>query len=119
MRRETMETGLRRARDIRVALSGLLVLSMTVNLALGVGLANREAVTVLVPATVGPCLDGRRWPGGRAVSGGHGAHRRGDAAHPHPRERGVRARGRGAVERRRAPSAPGWRAKPGAWPAAT
>ena len=54
MRRETMETGLRRARDIRVALSGLLTLSIAVNLVLGVGLANREAVTVLVPATAGP-----------------------------------------------------------------
>ena len=49
-----METGLRRARDIRVALAALLVLSMTVNLALGVGLSRREAVTVLVPATAGP-----------------------------------------------------------------
>ena len=62
MRRETMETGIRRARDTRVALAGLLTLSMAANLALGVGLANREAVTVLVPATGSPAWtvgDGR------------------------------------------------------------
>ena len=54
MRREAMETGLRRARDARVALAGLLVLSMLANLSLGFGLARREAVTVLVPAVTGP-----------------------------------------------------------------
>ena len=49
-----METGIRRARDIRFALSALLALSMAANLALSVGLANREASTVLVPAVSGP-----------------------------------------------------------------
>ena len=52
-----METGLRRARDARVALAGLLVLSMTANLVLAVGLAKREAVTVLVPAVTGPAWE--------------------------------------------------------------
>ena len=45
---------MRRARDMRVALGGLLLISMAVNLALSVGLANREAVTVLLPAVAGP-----------------------------------------------------------------
>ena len=54
MNRAIMETGFRRARDIRVALGGLLALSMAANLALAVGLANREAVTVLLPAVTGP-----------------------------------------------------------------
>ena len=49
-----METGIRRARDIRVALSALLALSMAANLALSVGLASREASTVLLPAVAGP-----------------------------------------------------------------
>ncbi len=49
-----METGVRRARDIRVALAGLLALSMAANLTLGIGLAGREAVTVLLPAVTGP-----------------------------------------------------------------
>ena len=49
-----METGLRRARDARVALASLLILSMAANLALSIGLSVREAVTVLVPATGGP-----------------------------------------------------------------
>ena len=62
MRRETMRIGLRRASDVRVALSILLTLSMLANLALGIGLGVREAVTVLVPATGGPAWtvgDGR------------------------------------------------------------
>ena len=37
MKRAVMETGFRRARDARIALGGLLVLSMTTNLALGIG----------------------------------------------------------------------------------
>ena len=45
MKRAVMETGFRRVRDARLALGGLLVLSMTANLALGIGLAGREAVT--------------------------------------------------------------------------
>ncbi len=49
-----METGIRRARDIRVALSALLALSMAANLALSVGLASREASAVLLPAVAGP-----------------------------------------------------------------
>ncbi|MCY4004420.1 MAG: TraE/TraK family type IV conjugative transfer system protein [Rhodospirillales bacterium] len=53
MQRDVLETGLRRARDARVALTALLVLSMTANLVLAVGLAKREAVTVLVPAVTG------------------------------------------------------------------
>ena len=57
MKRAVMETGLRRVRDARLALSGLLVLSMTANLALGIGLAGREAVTVLVPAVTGPAWE--------------------------------------------------------------
>ena len=57
MRREVMETGLRRARDARVALAGLLVLSMAANLVLAMGLAGREAVTVLVPAVTGPAWE--------------------------------------------------------------
>ena len=54
MKRAIMETGFRRARDIRVALSGLLALSMAANLTLSLGLAGREAVTVLLPAVTGP-----------------------------------------------------------------
>ena len=54
MRRGDMETALRRVRDIRLALAGLLVLSMTANLALTMSFAGRETVTVLVPAVSGP-----------------------------------------------------------------
>ncbi len=54
MRRGEMDTALRRVRDIRLVLAGLLVLSMTANLALTAGFAGRETVTVLVPATAGP-----------------------------------------------------------------
>ena len=57
MKRAVMETGFRRARDARIALGGLLVLSMTANLALGIGLAGREAVTVMVPAVTGPAWE--------------------------------------------------------------
>ncbi len=54
MRRLDLDNAVRRVRDIRLALSLLLVLSMTANLALTVGLANREAATVLLPAAAGP-----------------------------------------------------------------
>ena len=57
MKRAVMETGFRRVRDARLALGALLVLSMTANLALGIGLAGREAVTVLVPAITGPAWE--------------------------------------------------------------
>ena len=52
-----METGFRRAGDARLALGLLLALSMAANLALSVGLANREASTVLVPAVSGPAWE--------------------------------------------------------------
>ena len=54
MRRADMDTALRRVRDVRLALAGLLVLSMTANLALTMSFAGRETVTVLVPAVSGP-----------------------------------------------------------------
>ena len=57
MRHAIMETGIRRARDARVALTGLLVVSMAANLVLALGLARREAVTVLVPAVTGPAWE--------------------------------------------------------------
>ncbi len=69
MRRVEMEGAVRRVRDIRLALAALLVLSMTANLALTVGLAGRETVTVLVPAVTGPA-----WAvGGSAMQGRAGA----------------------------------------------
>ena len=68
MRRGDMDTALRRVRDIRLALAGLLVLSMTVNLALTMSFAGRETVTVLVPATAGPS-----WEVGGAGAGLAGA----------------------------------------------
>ncbi len=54
MRRADLDLAVRRVRDIRLALAGLLVLSMTANLALTVGFAGRETVTVMVPAAGGP-----------------------------------------------------------------
>jgi len=54
MRRIEMDSAIRRVRDVRLALAGLLVLSMTANLALTMSFAGRETVTVLVPATAGP-----------------------------------------------------------------
>ncbi|MDE0705853.1 MAG: TraE/TraK family type IV conjugative transfer system protein [Rhodospirillaceae bacterium] len=54
MERVHLDTALRRVRDIRIALAGLLVLSMTANLALTVGFAGRETATVLLPAVAGP-----------------------------------------------------------------
>ena len=66
MKRELMDTGLRRVRDIRLALAALLALSMTANLALTMSFAGRETVTVLVPAASGPA-----WQvGGRGVGTG-------------------------------------------------
>ncbi len=64
MRRAVLETGVRRARDIRVALAGLLALSMTANLVLTLSFAGRETVTVLVPAAAGPA-----WEVGGASAG--------------------------------------------------
>ena len=57
MRRIELDTAIRRVRDIRLALAGLLVLSMTANLALTMSFAGRETVTVLVPATAGPAWE--------------------------------------------------------------
>ena len=66
MQRVDMDTAFRRVRDIRLALAALLVLSMTANLALTVGFAGRETVTVLVPAAVGPAWE----VGGSAAGAG-------------------------------------------------
>ena len=64
MRREVREAEGRRARDARLALAALLALSLAANLALSVGLAGREAVTVLVPAVSGPVWEvGSTWAG--------------------------------------------------------
>ncbi len=57
MQRADLDLAVRRVRDIRLALAGLLVLSMTANLALTVGFAGRETATVLLPATVGPAWE--------------------------------------------------------------
>ena len=57
MRRIELDSAIRRVRDIRLALAGLLVLSMTANLALTASFAGRETVTVLVPATAGPAWE--------------------------------------------------------------
>ncbi len=66
MRREEMETERRRTRDGRLALAGLLGLSLAANLALSVGLAGREGSTVLVPAVSGPVWEvGDSWTGRR------------------------------------------------------
>ena len=66
MRRAVMETGFRRVRDGRLALAALLAVSVTANLALSVGLAGREATTVLVPAVSGPAWEvGGSWAGRR------------------------------------------------------
>ena len=66
MQRVDMDTAFRRMRDIRLALATLLVLSMTANLALTVGFAGRETVTVLVPAASGPAWE----VGGSAAGAG-------------------------------------------------
>ena len=52
-----MDGAVRRVRDVRLALAGLLALSMTANLALTVGFAGRETATVLVPAVSGPAWE--------------------------------------------------------------
>ena len=57
MRRSDMDNAFRRVRDIRLALAGLLALSMTANLALTMSFAGRETVTVLVPAVSGPAWE--------------------------------------------------------------
>ena len=54
MRRADLDLAVRRVRDIRLALGLLLILSMAANLALTVGFAGRETVTVMVPAAGGP-----------------------------------------------------------------
>ncbi len=54
MQRVDMDRAVRRVRDIRLALGGLLLLSVSANLALAVGFAGRGTVTVLVPAAAGP-----------------------------------------------------------------
>ena len=63
MRRIEMDSAIRRVRDVRLALAGLLVLAMTANLALTMSFAGQETVTVLVPAAAGPACDFRGSPG--------------------------------------------------------
>ena len=63
MRRADLDLAVRRVRDIRLALGLLLVLSMTANLALTVGFAGRETVTVMVPAA------GPAWAVGGSAAG--------------------------------------------------
>ena len=70
MQRVDMDSAFRRVRDIRLALAALLALSMTANLALTVGFAGRETVTVLVPAAAGPAWE---VGGGAAGAGRAGA----------------------------------------------
>ena len=57
MRRDLMETERRRVRDVRAALAALLCLSLLANLALSIGLASVERMTVLVPAVAGPAWE--------------------------------------------------------------
>ena len=89
MRRTDMDSAIRRVRDVRLALAGLLVLSMTANLMLTMSFAGRETVTVLVPASAGPAWEvggngvGINRAGGRYLED-MGAHRGGDAADAHP-----------------------------------
>ena len=66
MKAQAMEAEARRARDARLGLSVLLALSVLANLVLGAGIANRERVTVLVPAVAGPAWEvGESWAGRR------------------------------------------------------
>ncbi len=66
MRRAALEAARRRARDARLALAGLLTLSVLANLVLAHGLGSRERVTVLVPAVSGPAWEvGESWAGRR------------------------------------------------------
>ena len=61
-----MDAERRRSRDTRVVLAGLLALSVLSNLVLAHGLANRERVTVLLPAVSGPAWEvGESWAGRR------------------------------------------------------
>ena len=61
-----MDAERRRMRDTRLALAGLLGLSVLANLALAHGLATRDRVTVLVPAVAGPAWEvGETWAGRR------------------------------------------------------
>ena len=70
MRRIEMDSAIRRVRDVRLALAGLLVLSMTANLALTMSFAGRETVTVLVPATAGPNWEIGGGSAGEGLAGG-------------------------------------------------
>ncbi len=66
MKRAVMEDERRRVRDARVVLAGLLGLSLAANFALSLGLAEREGMTVLVPAVSGPVWQvGSSWAGRR------------------------------------------------------
>ena len=66
MRRDVQQAEGRKARDTRYALGVLLGLSLAANLALSLGLAGREATTVLVPAVSGPVWEvGSTWAGRR------------------------------------------------------
>ncbi len=85
MRRIDMDSAIRRVRDARLALAGLLVLSMTANLALVMSFAGRETVTGAGAGGGGAGLGGRRRKcrvrhGRRTLPGRHGAHGGGDAA---------------------------------------
>lgn len=66
MRRAALESERRRVRDARLALAGLLGLSVLSNLVLAHGLATREGMVVLVPAVSGPSWTvGESWAGRR------------------------------------------------------
>ena len=66
MRRDVREAQARKARDARLALGVLLGLSLLANLSLSLGLAGRDATTVLVPAVSGPVWEvGSTWAGRR------------------------------------------------------
>ena len=66
MEHKAMDSDRRRARDMRVVLAALLGLSMTANLVLSHGLANRDRMAVLVPAVSGPVWEvGESWAGRR------------------------------------------------------
>ncbi len=69
MRRADLDLAVRRVRDVRLALAGLLALSMTANLALTVGFAGRETATVLVPAAAGPAWEVSGGSAGAGLAG--------------------------------------------------
>ena len=103
MRRIDMDSAIRRVRDVRLALAGLLVLSMTANLALTMSFAGRETVDRAGAGGGRSRLGSERQrggqrPGRRTVSRRHGAHGGGDAAHAHARERRSRPPRGGAAE---------------------